>query len=120
MITIKIEKHKEPDKYVYTPPKTTTMPNTSFDEEELKKARELSISLGIVEGLVMKHEPTGHIVTVTGWVDKNKITHYKGNPCIIKALRDRQGYQWETVYSVDELMQQEYKTVYDDQPGVTA
>lgn len=116
MITQKIEKYKEPAAYVY---QTTTYQATQFHQhtftpKEIQDAKELAVIFGIQEGLVLKHTPTDHILTVLGWVPDNKVVAHKNKPCIVSVSRKRGDCVWETEYSVDELMLMEYKTVLDE------
>lgn len=116
MITKKIDKYPEPPPYqmtTYSKP-TYIGVQVTFTPKEINDAKELGILFGITEGLCLEHTPTGHFITILGWVDDKDITSHNGKPRVVKAMRDRQGHQWETNYSVDELMLMEYKTVLEE------
>ena len=93
---------------------TTEQVSYELSKKEIDDAKELGIMCGLTEGLCLEHTPTGHIITILGWVDDKDITSHNGKPRIVKAIRDRQGHQWETNYSVDELMLMEYKTILEE------
>jgi hypothetical protein len=114
MITQKINKYPEPPPYQMTTYSKPSYAPVTFTPKEINNAKELGIMCGITEGLCLEHTPTGHFITILGWVDDANITSHNGKPRIVKALRDRQGHQWETNYSVDELMLMEYKTVLEE------
>ena len=115
MITQKIDKYPEPPPYQMTTyQKPITYAQVTFTPKEIQDAKELGIMFGITEGLCLEHTPTGHIITILGWVDDKDVTSYNGKPRIVKAMRDRKGHQWETNYSVDELMLMEYKPILEE------
>ena len=114
MITQKIDKYPEPTPNQMTTYKKPSYAQVTFTPKEISDAKELGITFGITEGLCLEHTPTGHFITILGWVDDANITSHNGKPRIVKAIRNRQGHQWETNYSVDELMLMEYKTVLEE------
>jgi hypothetical protein len=121
MITLKIDKWEEPKPTytVYTSPANTnysTSTKTTFNDEEIETARKISAELGILPGVELVHTPTAHKVLILGFVPKDKIIGYKGNPMILKARRTRDNYDWDTTFSVEELLETDFTVVNTGTP----
>jgi hypothetical protein len=110
MLTLRIDKYKEPEPIKYVAPNYATHTGT-FTPKEIDEAKSTATLCGLEKGLVIEHTPTGHIITVLGFNDAKHIIGYKGKPQIIKAMRRRQGYNWESTFTVDELLEPEYKVI---------
>lgn len=109
MITQKIEKYEEPKPYVYTATTYSGYPATQnvFTPVEIAEAVKLAEDCGLIEGLELEHTITQHKIKLIGFNTKDP-RGYKGKPAVIKAYRKRADYEWETNFTVDELLGNEF------------
>ena len=103
MITQEIKLYEEPK----PPPSYQSYNVMSFSKEEIDTAIATAKLCGFVEGMVLHHKPTGHTITILGFLDK-KIRPFRNKPMVISGKRDRNGVSWETEYTVDELLDPDY------------
>jgi hypothetical protein len=118
MLTLRIDKYKEPEPIKYTGTQYTTHSGV-FTPKEIDEAKSTATLCGLEKGLVMEHTPTGHTIIILGFNDSKHIIGYKGKPPVIKALRKRQGYNWESTFTVDELLEPEYRVINTPPASVT-
>ena len=109
MITQEIKKYKEPEPYVYVPANAGTY-KTGFTEKEIADAIQTAELCGLTRGLILLHTITGHKITITG-LRTTGITSYQEKPTVVSAKRAREGYEWDTCFTVDELLHTDYKVV---------
>ena len=109
MITQEIKKYKEPEPYVYVPAANPSW-KTTFSEKEIADAVQTAELCGLTRGLILLHTLTGHKITILG-IKTEGVTSYQDKPTIITARREREGYDWVTCFTVDELLHSDFKVV---------
>lgn len=116
MITQKIELHEEPKAIQYQVYQRGTyypaiQQKTSFTSTEIEVSRKMAHELGMVAGVELKHKLTDHKVIIIGFNDDHKVTGYKGNPAILRCRRYRENHDWETNFTLEELLSPDFETV---------
>lgn len=116
MITQKIELHKEPkpiqyQSYTGNSYYPATQQKTSFSSVEIETSRKLAHEVGMLPGVELKHKLTNHKVIIIGFNDNHKVTGYKGHPAILRCRRYRENHDWETNFTLEELLSQDFEMV---------